>query len=301
MKASAVCVFFSLVFAAFAAAGPQKIAFVRGDNIWIANNDGTAAKKIAVGSDPSISLAGTQVAFNTAPWSAYQSAARGAEPDPERHIAIVDLGSGKVTKLKDIPRKCSDPVISPDGTWIILSVARDYFFDLDIVRMDATGFKVIKEGTEVGHPMYYSPCWAPDSGSIFCHDTKNIYRLGLDGAVLAQWGIRKILPDYQYLTGSISVSSDGNRLLISQEYRRDSEAPPPSLWLFDLVSQQSRRLVTPKELSVNGGCWLDKDHILFQSGTAGESDRPGIYRMSLDGKDLKRLIKNGSGPTVSAP
>jgi len=298
MKALAVCVFFSLVFAAFAAAGPQKIAFVRGDNIWIANNDGTAAKKIAVGSEPSISLAGTQVAFNTTPTSVYGSQAKGAS-DPDTHIAIVDLGSGKVTKLKDIPRKCSDPVISPDGTWIILSVARDYFFDLDIARMDATGFKVIKEGTEVGHPMYYSPCWTPDCRSILCHNTKSICRLGLDGAVLAQWDIRKIAPDG--LTGSISVSPDGNRLLVSQEYRKNSEAPPPSLWLFDLNSQQSRRLVTPKELSVNGGCWLDKDHILFQSGTAGESDRPGIYRMSLDGKDLKRLIKNGSGPTVSAP
>jgi hypothetical protein len=69
----------------------------------------------------------------------------------------------------------------------VFSAARDYFFDLDIVRTDGTGFKVIKEGTEVGHPMYYSPCWAPDGGSIFCHDTKNICRLGLDGAVLTQW------------------------------------------------------------------------------------------------------------------
>ncbi|MFZ0915772.1 MAG: hypothetical protein WAN04_02670 [Candidatus Udaeobacter sp.] len=265
----------------------------------MSNNDGTAAKKIGVGLEPSISLAGTQVAFNTAPWSAYHPEARGAAPDPESHIAIVDLRSAKVTKLKDIPRKCWNPVISPDGQWIIFSAARDYFRDLDIVRTDGTGFKVIKEGTEIGHPMYYSPCWAPDSGSIFCHDTRNIYRLGLDGAVLAQWDIRKILPDY--LTGSISVSSDGNRLLISQEYRRDSEAPPPSLWLYDLVSQQSTRLVTPKELSVSAGCWLDKDRILFQSGWTDEPDRPAIYRMSLDGKNLKRLIKNGWDPSVSAP
>jgi len=300
MKALAVCVFLSLVLAAFAAAGPQKIAFGRGDNIWIANNDGTAAKKIAIGSEPSISLTGTQVGFNTTPTSVYDSQAKGAS-DPDTQIGVVDVGSAKVTKLKDIPRKCSNPVISPDGKWIVFSAARDYFFDFDIVRTDGTGFKVIKEGTEVGHPMYYSPCWAPDGGSIFCHDTEKIYRLGLDGAVLAQWDIRKILPHYFYLTGSVSVSPDGNRLLVSQEYRGDSEAPPPSLWLFDLLSQQSTRLVTPKELSVSAGCWLDKDHILFQSGSADESDRSAIYRMSLDGKDLKRLIKNGSSPTVSAP
>jgi TolB protein len=299
MKSTLVITLLSALVAAFAVAEPQKIAFQRGDNIWTANIDGTAAKKIAVGSEPSISLAGTQVAFNTTPTSVYGSQAKGA-PDPDTQIGVVDVGSANVTKLKDIPRKCSNPVISPDGKWIVFSAARDYFFDLDIVRTDGTAFKVIKEGTEVGHPMYYSPCWAPDGGSIFCHDTKNICRLGIDGAVLAQWDIHKIVPG-DYLTGSVSVSPDGNRLLISQEYRRDSEAPPPSLWLFDLVSQQSTRLVTPKELSVSGGCWLDKDHILFQSGGADESDRPAIYRMSLDGRDLKRLIKNGSGPTVSAP
>jgi len=300
MKALTVCVFLSLVLAAFAAAEPQTIAFQRGDNIWTANVEGTAAKKIAVGSEPSISLAGAQVAFNTTPTSVYGSQAKGAS-DPDTQIGVVDVGSAKVIRLKDIPRKCSNPVISPDGKWIVFSAARDYFFDFDIVRTDSTGFKVIKEGTEVGHPMYYSPCWAPDGGSIFCHDTENIYRLGLDGAVLAQWDIRKILPHYFYLTGSVSVSPDGNRLLVSQEYRRDSAAPPASLWLFDLVSQQSTRLVAPKEIAMRGGDWLHKDHILFQSGSADESDRPAIYRMSLDGKNLKRLIKNGSSPTVSAP
>lgn len=300
MKSTLLILLMLVLVAALAVAGPQKIAFQRRDNICISNIDGTAAKKIAIGSEPSISSTGTQVAFNTTPASKYASLAKGA-PDPDTQIGVVDLGSGKVMKLKDIPSKCSSPVISPDGKSIIFSAARDYFFDLEIVRTDGSGFKVIKEGTEVGHPMYYSPCWAPDGGSIFCHDTKNICRLGLDGAVLAQWDIRKILPHYFYLTGSISVSPDGNRLLISQEYRGDSEAPPPSLWLFDLVTQQAKHLATPKELSVSQACWLDEGHILFQNGGTDESDHSAIYRMSLDGKDLKRVIKDGSSPIVSAP
>ena len=301
MKQLSVCVLSSLVLAAFAAGEPQKIAFQRGDNVWITNINGTAAKKIAVGSEPSVSLAGTQIAFSTASFSAYHSESRGAAPDPESHIAVVNLASGKVTILKNVPSdRCSNPVWSPGGEWIIFSSHREFFRDLNVIKKDDTNLRVIVKGTEIGHPMYYSPCWAPDGRSLLCHNSRNICRLGLDGAVLEQWDVHKIFPD-DYLTGSISVSPDGNRLLVSQEYRKNSEAPPPSLWLFDLVSQESTRLVTPKELSVSAGCWLDKDHILFQSGAPDEPDRPAIYRMSLDGKNLRRLIKNGWNPSVSAP
>ena len=43
MKALAICFFFCLAFKAHAS-GQQKIAFQRGDNVWIANIDGTTAK-----------------------------------------------------------------------------------------------------------------------------------------------------------------------------------------------------------------------------------------------------------------
>ena len=301
MKRTIVIALVSALVASVAVAEAQKIVFQRGDNIWISNIDGTASKKIAVGSGPSISSAGTQVAFATATSSDYRSQAHGAQNDPISRIAIVDIASGKITTLKNNPAdRCSSPVWSSDGQWIIFSSQREFFYDLNVIKKDDTGFRVIVKGTEVGHPNYYSPCWAPDGKSLFCHNSENICRLSLDGAVLERWDIHKILPG-DNLTGNVSISPDGNRLLISQEYRRDSEAPPPSLWLFDLVSQQSTRLVTPKELSVSDGCWLDKDHILFQSGGADESDRPAIYRMSLDKKDLKRLIRDGSSPTVSAP
>ena len=119
-KAFAVCVFSSLILSAFAAIGPQKIAFQRGDNIWIANSDGMGAKKIAIGSEPSISSTGTQVVFITTTLADHRSQARGAPNDRTRRIAIADVASGKITMLKNIPSDgCSSPVWSPDGQWII--------------------------------------------------------------------------------------------------------------------------------------------------------------------------------------
>ena len=45
---------------------------------------------------------------------------------------------------------------------------------------------------------------------------------------------------------------------------------------------------------------IDNDNVLFLSREPGEKD-DSIYKMSADGKNLKRLIKNGRFPSVSAP
>ena len=91
MKKFAIFVYLALItFAAFAAGPQRKIAFERGDNVWVANLDGTDAKKIASGSLPNISPDATRLAFNT-------DADSKTRPGPERHIAIADLASGKVT------------------------------------------------------------------------------------------------------------------------------------------------------------------------------------------------------------
>src|SRR6266513_3699188 len=58
--------------------------------------------------------------------------------------------------------------------------------------------------------------------------------------------------------------------------------------------------LTSKKLLGWDGVWLDNDNILFLSRAADEKDY-SIYRISTNGKNLKRLIKNARLPTVSAP
>jgi hypothetical protein len=48
------------------------------------------------------------------------------------------------------------------------------------------------------------------------------------------------------------------------------------------------------------GCWIDDENILFLSRAAREKE-DSIYRMSTDGKDLKRLISDARFPSVSTP
>lgn len=172
------------------------------------------------------------------------------------------------------------------------------------VNSDGTNFHVLKPGVQ-NEVSCYSPVWAHDGQSVFCQDMTNIYQIGLDGKVRAQWRISKIVPKGDMSgDGRIDVSPDGKRLLLSidmgeESGRKDWDGPLPALWAFDLQAQNATRL-TPKKLFGWDGVWIDNDNVLFLSRAPDEKD-DSVYRMSADGKNLKRLIKNARFPSVSAP
>jgi len=277
-------------------AAPQMIAFERDQAVWIANLDGTGEKKIADGIFPAISPDGTRVAFNTVEKTSDTSYAR--------RIAVVEVATGKLNVFKDVPGNNSYyPSWTADGKQILFTTRPQEVWDLAVVNSDGTNFHVLKPGVP-GEVTRYSPVWARDGQSVFCEDMANIFQIGLDGAVRAQWKINKIVPKGDMSgDGRIGVSPDGKRLLLSidmgeESGRTDWDGPLPALWAFDVQSKKATRL-TPKELFGWDGVWLDNDNILFLSRDIGEKE-DSIYRMSIDGKDLKLLIKDARFPTVSA-
>jgi TolB protein len=275
----------------------QRIAFERNDAVYIANLDGTGEKKVADGIFPAISPDGARVAFNTVE--------KTSNTTYVRQIAVVDVATGKLNVFKDVPSDNSYyPTWTTDGKQILFTTRPHEVWDLVAINSDGTNFHVLKPGVQ-NEVTRYSPIWARDGQSVFCEDMSNVYQLGLNGEVRAQWKIGKIVPKGDMSgDGRIDVSRDGKRLLLSidmgeESGRKDWDGPLPALWSFDLESQKATRL-TPKKLFGWDGVWIDNNNILFLSKTAGEKD-DSIYRMSVDGKNLKRLIKNGRFPSVSAP
>ena len=296
MKKIIVLALILIISTVAAFAGDRRIAFERRDAVYVANLDGTAEKKIADGIFPAISPDGTRIAFNTVEKTNTTYA---------RHIAVLEIESSKTTVFKDVPSTNSYyPTWSPDGKRILFTLRQNEVWDLGLINADGTGFRVVRKG-DPNEVTRYSPVWARDGQSVFCQDMTNIYRLGLDGVVLAQWKIEKIIPNGD-MSGDcrIDISPDGKRLLLGidmgeESNRKDWDGPLPALWTFDLDSQRAVRL-TPKKLFGWDGCWINSDNILFLSRTPGEKEN-SIYRMSTNGKDLKRLIKDARFPTVSAP
>ena len=65
MKQFIVAIFLCVAFSAVVNAAQRKIAYERGEKIFVADVDGTHSKKLAEGALPEISPDGTRVAFNT--------------------------------------------------------------------------------------------------------------------------------------------------------------------------------------------------------------------------------------------
>ena len=298
MKQLTFAIFLCVAFSALSNAAQRKMAYEHGNNIFVADIDGTHAKKIAAGALPEISQDGTRVAFNTSEDSK-------TRPGPERHIAIADVASGKITVLPNIPSdNCFGPVWSPDGTKLAFSIMAEKEWHLGLVNADGSGFRFVKNAG-LKSEAFGAPEWARDGKSIFCHDLDNVYQIDLDGNVLKKWELSKILTDAGMNGGDrLSVSPDGKALLMdvdcgSEHERKNWDGPQPAIYKFDLASEKAVR-VTGKNDFVWEPFWLSNEQFLCIIQKENEN-QPSIYRMSLDGKNAKLLVKHARTPSASAP
>lgn len=291
---SALCIFLCL--AATLTAGQRKIAFERGDTVWVANLDGSAAKKIGDGSLPDISPDGNRLAFNTDEKSKKR-------PGPERHIAIADLATGKSKMLENIPGdNCFGPVWSPDGAKIAFFIMADKEWHLALINADGSDFHFVKNA-ELKSDAFGAPTWARDGKSIFCHDLDNLYQIDLAGNVLKKWELSKALTEAGMNSNDrLSVSPDGKTLLMdvdlgAEHERKDWDGPQPAIYAFDLGTEKSTR-VTAKDDYVWEPYWLTNEEFLCVMQKEHENE-PSLYRMSFGDKKLKLLVKHARTPSAS--
>jgi TolB protein len=277
-------------------AAPRRLAFMRGAEVWLAALDGTGAERIARGQMPEMSPDGARLAYNTV-----QPVGQPAH----RQLAIFDVNAGTTAILDKIPStNVMAPRWSPNGERLLF----DYYANnerlIGVINADGTGFRGVFD-TQNTRKNYWAAAWAADGESFFAQDMESLYRFDLNGAVQKRWRIEQIVPRGG-MSGEVRLAAapDGKTLLMDVEMaereRAGWDGPPPSIWVFDLTAETSRRL-TPPTLYAWDGAWLDApDSILFISQARGETTT-SIYRMSASGqgKDRRLLVRNARMPSTS--
>ena len=278
-----VSVFFCLT------AEAAKIAFERGDAIWVANLDGSSAKNITKGSQPAISPDGTRVAFNT----------NDSQTTPERHIAIIELASGKITIFNKVPSNNSfDPAWSPNSKTLLFSTLTGKDWQLALINADGSHYQLMPHTNN-----FYAPTWSADGKSFFCQNLDSIEQRGLDGAQLKKWNISTILPNSSMSSSSsLNAAPNGKSLLLEADMseasnRKNWDGPPPALWLLDLATNKTTRL-TETKVFARSPYWITSEEFVFIS--QGENDKqPSLYRGSIKNKSFVLILKNVQTPSVS--
>jgi len=175
---------------------------------------------------------------------------------------------------------------------------------LGLVNADGSSFRFVRNA-ELKSEAFGAPEWARDGKSIFCHDLDNLYHIDLEGNVLKKWELSKILTDASMNSNDrLSVLPDGEALLMdvdcgAEHERKNWDGPQPAVYKFDLAGEKAVR-VTGENDFVWEPFWLSKDQFLCIMQKENENE-PSIYRMSLDGKNLKLLVKHARTPSASAP
>ena len=298
MKQFIVAIFLCVAFTALLNAAQRKIAYDRRGKIFVADVDGTHSKKIAEGGWPEISPDGARVAFNT------EGDAKN-RPGPERHIAIADVASGKVTVVPNIPSdNCFGPVWSRDGNQIAFYIMSEGDWQIGVVKSNGSDFRFLKKAGP-NNNSFWSMCWALQDHSFFCQDLTNLYQFAVDGSLIKRWDIGKLTGGGSMSSGTrLDVSPNGRRIifdvdLAEESTRKNWDGAPPGIFVLDLETDSATR-VSAKGLYAFNPQFITDDEFLFSLQKENENE-PSIYRMSTDGKNLKLLIKNARFPTVSAP
>ncbi|QLZ70459.1 Protein TolB [Legionella sp. PC1000] len=262
------------------------LAFERDGSIWTAKMDGSDAQKITEGSIPEISPDGKYIAYNV------------VNKSGSRYLAIIELKSGKVQQLKNIPSANSfNPVWSPDGNKLLFNTFINHNWHLALIHADGSGYYLIKNTQNE-----YSPTWAKDGASFFSQDLDAIYWMDFKGNLIKKWIIHEIIPQGSMSSASrLHISPDGKTLIMDVDMKeailKNWNEPPPALWTLNLESGETTR-ITPKGIPAWSPFWINSEEFIFLTQRINEKT-PGLYRGSLKSPSKVRLLKNVQTPSVS--
>jgi TolB protein len=254
------------------------VAFSRGGDIWIADADGSHARRVTrtrgPQDDPTWSPDGRTLA--------YRDAHRGYNMNDE--IYTVDAGGASARNLTRTPFNEWSPAWSPNGKLIAF-----YASELYVMRPDG---RDVRQVTQVEGEY---PAWAPDGrrlvfmsaqpGTRGNNPNYDIFVVNVDGTGLKQ------LTDWPGEDGWPAWSPDGRWIAFSTTHYETGDSPGRSVYLMRPDGSDKHRLAVP--LAASFPIWSpDGKTIMFTATRRGEATEQ-LWVMRPDGTGWRRTSMEG--------
>ena len=268
--------------------GLKTFCFSRDESIYLRDLRTGATRLIIKGHDPQLSPSGRFIAFTVN--------IRGSNA-PDRTVKVINLGTNQVKDFKSLDGHISYGALwSPDETQLALNTLIDGEWHVGLLNTSSGELNILTQGLHNDVGAFLSS-WLPDGKSILVSDLTSIYELGLDGTVGQKIAIEKLI-DSSIISSStkFSLSRDRRYLLFNTTSPDDS-----AIYVYDFVKQALSR-VTPETIAGAEPQWLPAEReILFASyrKIGRRNFTFDVYKISVEGKNLVRLMRDASSVSYS--
>jgi Tol biopolymer transport system component len=275
----------------------EKVCFVRGGWIYLAELRSKKETRLAQGVSPQLSPTGDSIVFISVQQN--EDMLTKAAP-PAGRFRLLNLKTMEIRDFSALDRsRTGDPIWSNNGARIAVTVAGPESKQPCIAILDsATGNlqKQIKEGwdTLTNDEGLYLSSWAPDDHSLLFHTLQDLYEVSLDDGLVHKLPASSLFQTVQISsTSQFSFSSDRRYLIFDGMIDTPDEPAMEVISVYDLTLNSVRRL-TPRGVRGRAPSWLPSNKEFLFTSVAWVNDRwqSSICRMNIDGTGLTTLLRD---------
>jgi Tol biopolymer transport system component len=287
----------------------EKICFIRGAWIWVANLATGKERRIAEGGGAQLSPAGDSLVFLSVKEKENEDLMMRWSPPADR-LRVLNLSTGAVRDFPTLREgHIGDPLWSNDGTRIAVGVSTPDSKVPSIVILNAATGDVERKVTGgwdfTTYQGLFLNSWTPGDQSILFHTFGALFELRIDSGIVEKVPIDNLFEsgDISSSATQFSFSSDRRYLLFDGMIDTPDEPATEVIYVYDLTTKTLRR-VTPKGVHGRSPVWLPSNkEILFTQakwvdGANGHWEL-SICKIAIDGTGLKTLVRNADYASYS--